>query len=487
MQGNPLFQPVTVYAETFSYSAEEAEFYQLMTEFIRRGHTYASTLDGRVGNQVMLVIIALQKIASSSIAAIRSAIHQRLKQLGKVRERVQKQLEDWEIETFNTALEEGLEGDEGELDDRQQWLDPQRAQSNLTLMEQEIPYLQQLAEQVDAISVDSKIATIIHLINDRFADRSILFFTEYKATQAALMSALMAHYGEDSVTFINGDERLESISLPNGGITQRRIRRSEAAERFNEGKVRFLISTEAGGEGIDLQRQCHTLIHVDMPWNPMRMHQRVGRLNRHGQKRAVEVVTVRNPDTLESYIWHKLDRKLNSIMQMLGSAMDDPEDLRQLVLGMTTPKVFTQLYSEGEGVPREKLDHWFDQKTATLGGVEIITAVKNLLGEAKHFDLHGLKDIPKLDLPDLQPFFERMLRLNNRQIKREGETIGFHTPDAWLEDDPGLLRSYPKLCFDRSVRGKHAAEQVVGVGHKAFDKALKQAMNADAIHAEIAV
>lgn len=63
------------------------------------------------------------------------------------------------------------------------------------------------------------------------------------------------------------------------------------------------MSTEAAGEGIDLQESCHTLIHVDLPWNPMRLHQRVGRLNRYGQKHPVEVVTLRNPATVESRIW----------------------------------------------------------------------------------------------------------------------------------------------------------------------------------------
>ena len=62
------------------------------------------------------------------------------------------------------------------------------------------------------------------------------------------------------------------------------VPREEAVRRFNAGECRFLISTEAGGEGIDLQERCHTLVHVDLPWNPMRLHQRVGRLNRYGQK-----------------------------------------------------------------------------------------------------------------------------------------------------------------------------------------------------------
>jgi hypothetical protein len=56
------------------------------------------------------------------------------------------------------------------------------------------------------------------------------------------------------------------------------------------------------------------LIHIDLPWNPMRLHQRVGRLNRYGQTRKVEVFTVRNPDTVEARIWVKLNAKIEQII-----------------------------------------------------------------------------------------------------------------------------------------------------------------------------
>ena len=118
--------------------------------------------------------------------------------------------------------------------------------------------------------------------------------------------------------------------------------------------MRFLVSTEAAGEGIDLQENCHSLIHVDLPWNPMRLHQRVGRLNRYGQTRQVEVITLRNPATVESRIWDKLNNKIQNIMLALGHAMDEPEDLMQLVLGMTAPSLFLNLFAEASEVPTEQ-------------------------------------------------------------------------------------------------------------------------------------
>ncbi|MEG4911488.1 hypothetical protein [Microcoleus sp. B7-D4] len=63
----------------------------------------------------------------------------------------------------------------------------------------------------------------------------------------------------------------------------------------------------------------------------MRLHQRVGRLNRYGQKHPVEVITLRNPDTVETRIWDKLNEKIENIMQSLEQVMSEPEDLLQLV------------------------------------------------------------------------------------------------------------------------------------------------------------
>ena len=157
------------------------------------------------------------------------------------------------------------------------------------------------------VTEETKIERILSLVDESFADRSVLFFTEYKATQALLMSALHNRYGDGCVTFINGDGFVAGVRDSSGNIFRPTEDRRLAAARFNRGEVRFLVSTEAAGEGVDLQGNCSALIHVDLPWNPMRLHQRVGRLSRYGQTDPVDVVTVRNPDTVESRIWDLLD------------------------------------------------------------------------------------------------------------------------------------------------------------------------------------
>ena len=469
MHGNKLFKPVTVTPETYSYAPQEEAFYALMTSFIASGKAYATSLAASESQQVMLVLIAMQKLASSSVAAIRKALKRRLQKLRDTRDQLKEKirLSSKESAALSAASEDAA-SPEYDWDE----LDSMLAEATLTLMEQEIPNLEALVQAADAVTVETKIAKILDILEGKFQGRQVLFFTEYKATQALLMSALTREYGEECVTFINGDEKVEDLVLPDGSVVSRSIDRVQAADWFNAGKVRFLISTEAGGEGIDLQERCHSLIHVDLPWNPMRLHQRVGRLNRYGQKKAVEVITLRNPATVEARIWDLLNAKLERIMSALGGAMDEPEDLLQLVLGMSSPGVFAQLFSQGQFVKKDKLNEWFNRESATFGGQPAIDTVKNLIGHASRFDLSGLDEVPKVDLPELQPFFENMLALSRRRVVRTEEEFSFKTPDEWL-DEPGIRRRYEDMVFLRTSPGGRSAEKVIGVGHKVFDKALR--------------
>jgi ERCC4-related helicase len=462
MKGQRLFQPVVQYPETFTYSPPEEAFYELMSEFILAGKAYATSLDRTEGGQVMLVLIALQKLASSSIAAVVAALQTRIKRLNAAALKSASEL---------AAVDE-TGGDEDE--DQQalrHWLRNEK-QARLRLMEDEGRHLADLLDAADRVTSEKRIVQIIEVIKKRFVNQPVLLFTEYKRTQALVISALMAEYGQDAVGFMNGDDRLEGVRLPNGRLVPLTGRREDMCDAFNAGRIRFLVSTEAGGEGIDLQERCSALIHVDLPWNPMRLHQRVGRLNRYGQRRTVEVVSLRNPDTVEAMIWQKLEHKLDSIMRALGSAMDEPEDLMQLVLGMSANGLFDELFAGSIGVKREKLGAWFDSSTESLGGESALRTVRDLIGHAESFDLSNLKDVPPVDLPDLMPFFQNVLTLNHRRPKVDGTSLSFKTPEDWLTSY-AIRRSYENLVFDRNALN---GVDLMGVGHPLLEKALEQAV-----------
>ena len=471
MAGNRLFQPILNHPETYEYTEAESNFYRLLTRFIIAGNAYASQLDQSGRNQVNLVLIAMQKIASSSIAAIRAALRKRLANFDKEMSRLQ----------ADNADRPEDEGDDLVFDAFLKW----EKQQKFKLMENERLHLEELLQAAEAIITESKIERIAEIIQQHYPDRSILLFTEYKATQAWMVSTLMRQFGEDSVGFINGENRLPFVRLPSGKETVLSKSREATAEDFNQGRIRFLVSTEAGGEGIDLQARCHTLIHIDLPWNPMRLHQRVGRLNRYGQTQPVEVLTVRNPNTVEARIWGKLEQKLGSIMQALGHAMDEPEDLMQMVLGMTGTGFFNDLFAEGATVHADRFEAWFDAKTQSLGGHTALDTVKDLVGHCQSFDLSQLDDVPRKDLPDLIPFFKGMLGYNRRRPEINDDAFTFRTPEAWI-DSPGIRTRYEGLIFHRNPRDQDEAKRIVGVGHQAFDKALAQAKEFADVFAVIA-
>lgn len=465
LRGERLFHAPEITTTPYHYQPAEDFFYRMMTDFIASGRAYATRLDGSQGRAVMLVLIALQKLASSSVAAVRNALQKRLEKLQRIatsmgynlapRDVTQLEPENEDFDSYNLILEDEI------------------SKLALELMENECDRLTELIAAADQVNSETKIETIVQTIRTLPASESVLFFTEYKATQSLLISSLWREFGENSVTFINGDDALPNVLTPRGARRDLREQRQSAKERFNSGEVRFLVSTEAAGEGIDLQERCSRLIHVDLPWNPMRLHQRVGRLNRIGQGDIVKVMLFQNPDTVESRIWTLLNEKLERIRESINAVTEEPEDLHQLVLGIAGPGMLDTVFSQADSIPREKLGEWFDQQTGQMGGEDAVRVVQDLIGHAQHFDFANVSErVPKLDLPDLAPFFRLALRQNRRQLTERDGVMSFTTPVAW-QGKPGVRHRYEDVHLNRKVSGKRGT--VLGVGSRLFDVALDQA------------
>lgn len=474
LKGNRIFKKLTVEQRTYVYSEAEKHFYGTLTDFISTGRAYANTLGRVQGQAVNLVLVAMQKLASSSVAAIRRALMGRLDRIAASRRDLQK------LEEERASMTEILRSERNFDFDAMNLLDEAIAEREfeLRLMADEEDRIRELVDLAKAVGPETKITEIVKLLGGELVDRSVLFFTEYKATQALLVSALHARFGEGCAVFINGDGALESVEGRRGPWT---LPREEATERFNEGTVRFLVSTEAGGEGIDLQRSCHTLVHVDLPWNPMRLHQRVGRLHRLGQTHDVQVYSFRNPATVEARIWDLLNAKINRIQAALSSVMDDPEDLFQLVLGMTSPAMFREVFAGAASAPKkeEQLNSWFDARTATFGGRDVIEVVKSIVGHCQRFDFQGVSaQVPKVDLPDLRQFFVNALVANRRRPQDEaGGALSFKTPDAWRKPGIPIFPSYTAQRFERPITPGGRLEGVLGAGHPLLEAALAQALD----------
>ncbi len=152
-----------------------------------------------------------------------------------------------------------------------------------------------LLKKIDTHSKADKTIELINQINDK-----VIIFTEYRATQEFLQNYL-AQNGITSVLFRGGFKRGKKDWM---------------IELF-QNRAQVLIATEAGGEGINLQF-CNRIINYDMPWNPMRVEQRIGRVHRLGQTRDVHIYNLSTQDTIEQHILKLLYEKIELFEMVIG-------------------------------------------------------------------------------------------------------------------------------------------------------------------------
>ena len=164
-------------------------------------------------------------------------------------------------------------------------------------LEKDLDALHQLAAQVDG---QAKLGELERILAEH--DTKVVVFTQFTATLDFLRTELEAR-GISTAQFHGGlDERAKEASVA----------------RFRD-RARVLLSTEAGGEGRNLQF-CHVLVNYDLPWNPMRVEQRIGRVHRLGQTHDVHVFNLAARETIEAYVLETLFRKIRLFELVVGEA-----------------------------------------------------------------------------------------------------------------------------------------------------------------------
>ncbi|TWK76099.1 RNA polymerase-associated protein RapA [Bacillus paralicheniformis] len=162
--------------------------------------------------------------------------------------------------------------------------------------------IHQLINRVNEVTQNSKAMKVVELIQE--LNDKVIIFTEYRATQIYLQWFLQQN-GISSVPFRGGFKR----------------GKKDWMKDLFRGKVQVLIATEAGGEGINLQF-CNKIINYDLPWNPMRLEQRIGRIHRLGQERDVYIYNMATKHTVEEHILKLLYEKIHLFEKVVGD-LDD--------------------------------------------------------------------------------------------------------------------------------------------------------------------
>ncbi|MFP7471975.1 SNF2-related protein [Niallia taxi] len=195
--------------------------------------------------------------------------------------------------------------------------------------------IQLLGSKIMAITKNSKAEKALELIKN--VDDKVIIFTEYRATQLYLQWYLKQH-GITSVPFRGGFKR----------------GKKDWMRDLFQNHAQVLIATEAGGEGINLQF-CNHIINFDLPWNPMRLEQRIGRIHRLGQKKDVMIYNFAIRDTVEDHILKLLYEKIHLFEKVIGDLDDILTKLDFGNMEEYMDDIFTNSNSEGE--MRIKMDN----------------------------------------------------------------------------------------------------------------------------------
>lgn len=293
-KGEPLFQPRNTQLVPIAWSGknhDQKRLYDSVTDYVREGYNQAIQ---QKKTYIGFLLILMQRLVTSSTRAIRHTLERRLEALREPEEQLSlfpafAISDDW-------VDLDGQEQVDAILSTRLKALKNEKAEVELLL---------ELARRTEATGADAKAEALLDWIyrlqqEETNPDLKVLIFTEFVPTQDMLREFL-GNRGM-SVVCLNGSMTLEE--------------RKQVQKAFSE-DTQILISTDAGGEGLNLQF-CHVIINYDIPWNPMRLEQRIGRVDRIGQAHPVKALNFVLEDSVEFRVREVLEEKLAVILKEFG-------------------------------------------------------------------------------------------------------------------------------------------------------------------------
>lgn len=422
----------------------EVKLYEALSAYLQRTDTIAF---GDKPNQ--LVTLVVRKILGSSTFAVAQTLEsivQRLKAMQRVN------VEDLsDLDDADEIAEEWSDGDDAEESDEDS-IDPAKLKA-------EIAELESYLALARSITLNAKGERLIGVLDEVFENivslggkRKAVIFTESVRTQKYLADLLAANGYAGEIALLNGQnkdaesqaiyaewkQRHEGTDAVSGSKTA--DMKAAIVEAFREHKT-ILIATESGAEGINLQF-CSLLMNFDLPWNPQRVEQRIGRCHRYGQAIDVLVVNFLNlKNRAEERVFELLDLKFKLFGGVFG-ASDDV--LGAIENGTDFERRVFEIYQNARN--KEEIDAEFDRLQAELDEqikADVIDARSKLMGFFDQDVVRVLKDRKQAIERVMSEFEERLITVARAELPdaafakhTDGSPVFVHDGETWTTGWP---------------------------------------------------
>lgn len=441
----------------FTMYPNEKQFYDAVEDYIRTGYNSLERIENPMDRHAVgFILTTFQKLNASSLRAIKHALEGRLKRLQQKLTKLPQEDEEEQDERY-----------QGEIDEKEAVLKTDRE-----ILRDEIKVLKKLLEiPVEQERKIDRLRELLQQIDKETPGAKVLIFTEYRRTQEFLKERLEDEkwYGPNTVVLINGDMELEGKTP--GAESKRRSQRV-----FREDpKVRFLVSTEAGGEGINLQF-CYIVVNYDLPWNPMRYEQRVGRVYRYGQEKVVQIYNLRAKDTVEDKVRSYFEQRLRVAAQALQQVTgEDPEELiaslnGQLETEIEPDEIYKRALVEGT-LNKQTKEEIQEAVRRAQKAYEIATQSLFRDVSSYSFDKYAKELASPVGLEDLENFTLKYLVRERRQVQRKDGFMEFLKPESLRETK--LPDRFRAVTFDRAIAIRNPQAEFFALGHPFIDAMLQ--------------
>ena len=456
--GRPIFTNRYAVTLKFRLSDRERILYNQLSDYVVSQYNKAIQKTSNKGIAFALLILQ-RRLASSTYALYKS--------LERRKERLEKLLKEQDIKTKTSSfdLEDYEDVEENERWQREKEWESLSVSENKEELKKEIYIINELIaisseiinneEEVKLKELKKAIEEGFKKIEELEGNKKILIFTESRDTMDYLVNKIKS-WGY-RVNYIHGGMSLEE-----------RIE----AEKIFKNETEVMVATEAAGEGINLQF-CHIMINYDIPWNPNRLEQRMGRIHRYGQKKDVYMFNIVAEDTREGEVFKKLFEKIEEIKNSLGT-----DKVFDIIGDIFYGKNLYQLIIEA--VTRAKTIDEIIKEIDIVVDSDYIQKIKDILGESlatRNIDYTRLREMAEKArefrlIPEyVEEFFKKaFVKAGGKyRIKKDGflsiEHIPYEIKNIAKSRFGPIATSYQKITFDKEIAFLNPDSEFISFGH----------------------